>query len=607
MDASSDRNLRPASTDVLVIVPKVDELYWVGAAFDFDFDKPDRLLPPESKPVYDRTFRDATGNPLQLSFVVMDEQGNTASSLITREAIATLDPTLAVLVGTALGNPKRCAVGDVVLSVQVAIVTEPKALEEGKYSWRGRHLEPAGRMRRDAGRFREFLDVAPLAREYQRLWSERQASIRGPQVLQGIHHESVASGDILIADEQLAQQLWNYDDRLACYDMESAGFSRVLGSQAEDSHNGASGVNRAHELDWIVVRGISDFGNATSKGSVTNRQAASIAAGLVLREFLSAGLKECHPFQLRPPTDMSGEIPADHFYVKKSGTQYFRSRIKNDLGVELPIDQPLRSRTVAALSALLFPLTHAKRDDVVAYLEWLRAQYFEEKYSDYTYDHDLRSLLPAWALEVREIVRGDLNLPRAGLEVLDVGVGNGLELEALFGEEGVVAGSVTGVDVSVGMLDVAAARFPGLKTLCASAESLVGIESRTIDLYVSLRTYMSRLFDAPRALEEAVRVLRPGGGIVLSIANGYVVEDGGKRQLVRGLTVSGGEAIDLEKPHAIAFRLLRLLWDFGFEDTGHHSSTTDVYVWGRAPRAHGRGDMAVEEILRQRITSAKAA
>ncbi len=586
------------TTDVLIIVPKQDELYWLGLAFAFDFTSPDRSLPYRSKPIYDRVVRDSSGNEIHVAFVGMDAQGNTESALVTSQSVHFLDPTLAFLIGTGLGNSKRCEVGDVVFAEKITDISETKALDKGVQTWRSRHIEPAGRMRRDVGRFREALNVAEIQSRFLAFASQHLQGqlVHLSPMPAAVHLEAVASGDVHIASKDLVEQIWRYDDRLACYDMESGGFARALDTAfeqptASDRKSGAvarSDDGKQHRLEWMTVRGISDFGDPMPKTNYDNRHVASAVAGIVLHEFLRAGLKECHPFQLRPPTDTSTEIPRTHFYVRKSGTHYFRERIREDLGIELPADQPSRHRTVSALAALLYPLADKSRDELVAYLNDVRERFFEDKYKEYTYDHDLRSLLPAWALQFREIVRGELNMPRSGLDVLDVGVGNGLELEPLFSDIGVPAASITGVDVSAGMLAAAKERFPAMKAAHASAESLTSIDSRSIDLYVSLRTYMSRLFDVTRALEEAVRVLRPDGGIVLSIANGYVVDEQGRsRQLVRGLTISGGDAVDTERPHVIASQIRRQLWDFGFENVGYLSSSTDVYVWGRAPKASG--------------------
>ncbi len=65
---------------------------------------------------------------------------------------------------------------------------------------------------------------------------------------------------------------------------------------------------------------------------------ASSITGIVLHNFIRRGLIECHPFQLRPPTASAQEIPRSHFYVRRSGTNYFRERIVKGLDIELAED-----------------------------------------------------------------------------------------------------------------------------------------------------------------------------------------------------------------------------------------------------------------------------
>jgi SAM-dependent methyltransferase/nucleoside phosphorylase len=565
-----------SNTDIAVLVPKLDELHWIAAAFQFDLGDPTRHLSFRGKPIYDQPVVDSLGNEIRVSFLALEGQGQVDTAVITREVVHELRPALAFIVGTALGNPARSKIADVVFAESVTDLSETK-VDDAQSKWRPHQVEPPGRMRREVGRFKESLTLAPMRRELKALIDRKVTEEVPPSLARfSVHFEALASGGAMVGGATVADKIWEHDDRLACYDMESGGFGRALDDRES--------LNVRDDLPWMVVRGVSDYGTPESK-SDTHRAVSTLAAALVLREFITVGLKQCHPFQLRPPTDASTEIPETHFYVRKAGTNYFRARLQSDLGVDLPLEQPSRPRTIGALAALLCPLLDRPRSEVIEYLDGVRANYFEDKYLDYTYDHDLRSLLPGWAIEVKEIIRGELNMRLSGLDVLDVGIGNGLEIAPLFDSPA----SVVGVDVSERLLKAAKKRAPAIKTICTTAESLVGVDSRSVDLYVSLRTYMSRMFDSTRALEQAIRVLRPDGGILLSIADGYLVDQNTySRRLLRGLKVPSSDAVDSEEPHRIAQRLRRKLWDFGFEDVGYVSAATDVYIWGRAPAAAKR-------------------
>lgn len=95
-------------------------------------------------------------------------------------------------------------------------------------------------------------------------------------------------------------------------------------------------------------------------------------------------------------------------------------------------------------------------------------------------------------------------------DILDVGTGTGLVLRSL------PAGpwSLTGVDLSPGMLAVARAALPSARFEVADATTL-DLPDASIDL-VTCVTMVHLLPDAAAALRKWRRVLRPGGCLVLA-------------------------------------------------------------------------------------------
>lgn len=111
--------------------------------------------------------------------------------------------------------------------------------------------------------------------------------------------------------------------------------------------------------------------------------------------------------------------------------------------------------------------------------------------------------------------------PQPGERVLDVGTGAGIVARRVAPRVG-PAGSVDGLDVSAGMLNVAraAAAREGLAIAWheGGAENLPFAEAR-FDLVLS--QYALMFFgDAPTALAEMWRVLAPGGRVALSVFQG---------------------------------------------------------------------------------------
>lgn len=122
---------------------------------------------------------------------------------------------------------------------------------------------------------------------------------------------------------------------------------------------------------------------------------------------------------------------------------------------------------------------------------------------------------------VCQAIEGDLQL----LNVLEVGFGTGQAYNGTrFLEK---FNSYTATDVSIKSLAHAKEDFPNIKVLHSEAENLP-FEASSFDLYISLRTFQSTLFDRRRALHEAARVLRPGGVIIISVPKLYYTVAGEK-------------------------------------------------------------------------------
>ena len=109
----------------------------------------------------------------------------------------------------------------------------------------------------------------------------------------------------------------------------------------------------------------------------------------------------------------------------------------------------------------------------------------------------------------------DVAAPRRGDAVLDVGCGTGLVTHLL--ADGVGAkGSVVGIDLSARMLDLARPRArPNTTFMAMAAENMV-FRDRSFDL-ITYGQSLPYLVDPLASLEEAVRLLRPGGRVALSL------------------------------------------------------------------------------------------
>lgn len=215
--------------------------------------------------------------------------------------------------------------------------------------------------------------------------------------------------------------------------------------------------------------------------------------------------------------------------------------------------------------------------DLHSLLDRARGHAFDTKYADYTYDKDVRGLDDSWQHELRDIfrlLRAD-DYPRRRL--VNVGIGNGLEAKDVFDR----AAHLIAVDVAPKSLERAKARMPAARCLLEDAEDLKSIPTASQDLYVSLRTYQSSYFGITKALREAYRVVRQGGIVLISVANGFLGEDSA---LIPGLVIPQSSVVNRDRPFEVAEKIRRKLTLMRFEEVGVRTGLAEIYVYGRRGR-----------------------
>jgi len=220
--------------------------------------------------------------------------------------------------------------------------------------------------------------------------------------------------------------------------------------------------------------------------------------------------------------------------------------------------------------------------EVSSVLQAARAKAFSRKYAEPREDEKL--------VDVSKIKIGDLKLWNAyftdflrdlgvedpnQLHILNVGIGNGHAEEPFLSQ----IHSFKAVDISHEALQYARKKYPQMTSFVCPAEDLKPIPNNSVDLYVSLRTYQSTLFDRRAALHEAYRVLRNGGIIVLSVPIMFLRGDG---QVLAGLIPPGSSEPNMEYARQLVARIHDYLTILNFRDaTTDERSPFEIFLSAR--------------------------
>jgi ubiquinone/menaquinone biosynthesis C-methylase UbiE len=119
--------------------------------------------------------------------------------------------------------------------------------------------------------------------------------------------------------------------------------------------------------------------------------------------------------------------------------------------------------------------------------------------------------------------------------IVDIGCGTGRHWKKIFLKE---PQKLIGYDVSEGMLQMLAQKYPNSVTHKLTGNGLNEITDNSVDVVISTLT-IAHIKDAAGALKEWNRVLKPGGNIIITDYHPTALQKGGKRTFkYEGKTVS---------------------------------------------------------------------
>ena len=111
----------PAKCDILIVIPKRDELVSTAAVFEFDANNPEVTLDGGDQ-LYECWL--TTLASLEIAIFLGNTQDKAGLALATTMALSAFDPAVAFCIGTAAGREGETSYLDVVLAKAVLDATE---------------------------------------------------------------------------------------------------------------------------------------------------------------------------------------------------------------------------------------------------------------------------------------------------------------------------------------------------------------------------------------------------------------------------------------------------------------------------------------------------
>jgi nucleoside phosphorylase len=283
--------IRKVDIAILTVIPQ--ELTAVKAALGIQDIPDNRTRTQDSKTVYlhGELFSEQTQRNYSLALGCIGRAGNYNSSQAATEAILSYDPKLLVLLGIAAGIKGKAKLGEVVFSERIVGYESAalRQLEDGaKVEHRPDMLSVPTGIYQDAmfylAAYKDLGSNNPKRLELS--FKEKggnyptpaddQSYLQEHDIICGIEIDvcTIASGEKLLKDPQFLEDIRDQQHgRVKVGEMEAIGFSNAC---------------QTMQRDWLVVRGISDFGD--SYKSDIFHPLASLTAATVLADFLQYGV-----------------------------------------------------------------------------------------------------------------------------------------------------------------------------------------------------------------------------------------------------------------------------------------------------------------------------
>ena len=270
-------------------------------------------------------------------------------------------------------------------------------------------------------------------------------------------------------------------------------------------------------------------------------------------------------------------IKSSPYYSVKRISKVVMEKLQ-EKGIFISKEELQSNKQIEKLAQLIVEKYKFNIEDASGLVNLVISEAFDEKYATYNYSDDARSLSIDWKNNFLTIYNKLLLSSMENKDILDVGVGSGNEAIALFSD----CHNITFVDVAPNGLENIKKQIPNSNIVVSRAENLATLINNSYDIYISLRTYNSSFFNVKQAISEAYRVLKNGGSIIISIANGFLCPE--EQYIIPGLIIPGTEFVDIYRGFDMVKKLSTELRNNYFEDIRFFPTNVELFLSAKAKK-----------------------
>lgn len=168
----------------------------------------------------------------------------------------------------------------------------------------------------------------------------------------------------------------------------------------------------------------------------------------------------------------------------------------------------------------------------------------------------------------------DLNIEKSykNKKIIIVGIGDGSEGKFLYRK----VKNLVITDIAPNSLCRARQILPHAKVYQEEASNLKSMVNNSFDLYVSLRTYQSTYFDISKSLQEAKRILKNNGAIIISVACGYINK---RNEFIYGLFDPHNGNFEINRPDFFLQIIRNNLEKLSFKIIGIKKIISEIFIY----------------------------